>query len=105
MPAIVEIPRIIAEAVPYFADLFANEPQRQHLAEYLTGLIVARRKSVNGMHDEFAVTTDQSCWNRFLTEAEWDVQAFNERRLEWLQQDPTTRYEDHGVIALDDVLD
>lgn len=104
MPAIVEIPRIIREAAPYFADLFANEPQRQHLVEYLTALIVARRKSVNGMHDEFAVTTDQSCWNRFLTEADWDQQAFNERRLAWLQQDPTTRYEDHGVIALDDVL-
>ena len=56
------------------------------------------------MHDEFAVTTDQSCWNRFLTETEWDVQAFNERRLEWLQQDPTMRDEDRGVIALDDVL-
>ena len=104
MPAIVEIPRIITDALPYFADLFANEPQREHLAEYLTGLIVARRKSVNGMHDEFAVTTDQSCWNRFLTAVAWDVQALNERRLAWLQEDPTTRYEDHGVIALDDVL-
>jgi hypothetical protein len=104
MPAILEIPRIVAEVLPYFGDLLANEPQRQHLAEYLTGLIVARRKSVKGMHDEFAVTTDQSCWNRFLTETEWDVQAFNERRLEWLQQDPTTRYDDRGVIALDDVL-
>jgi hypothetical protein len=104
MPAIVEIPRIIAEAIPYFENLFANEPQRQHLAEYLTGLIVARRKSINGMHDEFVVTTDQSCWNRFLTESDWDAQALNERRLEWLQQDPATRYMDQGVIALDDVL-
>lgn len=104
MPAIVEIPRVVAQVVPYFADLFANEPQRQHMAEYLTGLIVARRKSVNGMHDEFAVTTDQSCWNRFLTEADWDAQAFNERRLAWLQQDPSTRYEQQGVIAVDDVL-
>ena len=41
MPAILEIPRIISEALPYFDDLLANEPQRQHLAEYLTGLIVA----------------------------------------------------------------
>jgi hypothetical protein len=104
MPAIVDIPRIVAELVPYFDDVFANEPQRRHLAEYLTGLIVARRKSVNGMHDEFAVTTDQSCWNRFLTEAEWDVQEFNERRLAWLQEDPAMRYDDNGVIALDDVL-
>jgi hypothetical protein len=104
MPAIVAIPRIIAEVVPFFADLFANEPQRQHMAEYLTGLVVARGKTVNAMHNEFAVTTDQSCWNRFLTEANWDVQAFNERRLAWLQQEPSTRYDEQGVIAVDDVL-
>lgn len=104
MPAIVEIPTVVSEALPWFADLFANEPQRDHLAEYLTGLIVAERKTVHGMQSEFAVTTDQSCWNRFLTEVDWDVQALNERRLELLQQDPTTRYHEQGVIALDNVL-
>jgi len=62
MPAIVDILQIIADAVPNFGDLLAKEPQCQHLAEYLTGLMVARRKSVNGMRDEFAVTTYQSCW-------------------------------------------
>ena len=77
MPAIIEIPTVVAEAMQQFSDLFANEPQRQHLAEYLTGLMVGHRKTVNGMASEFAVTTDQSCWNRFLTEAEWSVEAFN----------------------------
>ena len=104
MPAIVEIPTAIAEALPQFDDLFANAPQRQHLAEYLTGLIVARRKTVNSMSGEFAASTDQSCWNRFLTECDWDPRILNERRLEWLQQDPSTRYHDQGVIALDNVL-
>ena len=104
MPAIVDIPNVVRNAADQFADLFSNNPQRQHLAEYLTGLIVARKKSVNGMNGEFAGTTDQSCWNRFLTEVEWDVQRHNERRLEILQKDPTTRYHDQGVIAIDDVL-
>jgi hypothetical protein len=104
MPAIVEIPTVVAEAMRHFDDLFANHPQRSHVAEYLTGLMVARKKTVNAMNGEFVVTTDQSCWNRFLTEADWDVQAVNERRLEVLQEDPTTRYHDQGVIALDDVL-
>tara|TARA_B100001013_G_scaffold236358_1_gene145453 strand:- start:61 stop:1314 length:1254 start_codon:yes stop_codon:yes gene_type:complete len=104
MPAIVDIPNVVRNAADQFADLFSNNPQRQHLAEYLTGLIVARKKSVNGMNGEFAGTTDQSCWNRFLTEVEWDVQRLNERRLEILQKDPTTRYHDQGVIAIDDVL-
>ena len=104
MPAIVDIPTVIAEVMPYFQDLFANEPQRQHLAEYLTGLIVAERKTVNSMSGEFPASTDQSCWNRFLTRAEWDPQAVNERRLQLLQEDSSTRYHDQGVIAIDNVL-
>ena len=56
--------------------------------EYLTGLMVAEKKTVNGMQREFAVSTDQSCWNRFLTQAAWDTNALNERRLQMLQKDP-----------------
>lgn len=104
MPAIVEIPTVVVEGLRDFGDLFANHPQRAHIAEYLTGLMVARKKTVNSMSSEFAVTTDQSCWNRFLNEADWDPQAVNQRRLQALQQDPTTRYHDQGVIALDNML-
>jgi hypothetical protein len=69
MPAIVEFPKLVQDALAHYGDLFANDCQRRHLAEYLTGLIVAERKTVLGIHDEFARTTDQSCLNRFLTEA------------------------------------
>jgi len=104
MPAIVEFPRVVADVVEQFADLFPNEPQRQHFAEYLTGLIVARKKSVSGINSEFVDTTDQSCLNRFATAADWDTEQLNDRRLELLQEDPTTQYSDRGVIALDNVL-
>ncbi|MDC0936688.1 IS701 family transposase [Pirellulales bacterium] len=104
MPAIVEFPSVVAEAVDRFADLFPNEPQRQHVAEYLTGLIVAKNKSVSGINSEFVDTTDQSCLNRFLTAAEWDVDHVNAQRLDMLQEDPATRYSERGVIAIDDVL-
>ena len=104
MPAIIDFPDVIKEAMPEFADCFTCEPQRQHFMEYLTGLMVAAKKTVNGMQTEFAKTTDQSCWNRFLTAVDWDVEQLNERRLELLQKDPTTRYHDQGVIAIDDVL-
>lgn len=104
MPAIVEVPHVVREALPDFADLFSCEPQRRHLAEYLTGLLVARKKNVSAISREFADTTDQSCLNRFLTEVLWDEQALNERRLEVLQRDAATRYGDQGVIAIDDVL-
>ncbi len=104
MSAIIEHPRIVRDVVDRLADLFSNEPQRRHFAEYLTGLIVAENKSVSGINAEFVDATDQSCLNRFVTTAEWDVERLNTQRLAWLQDDPTTRYSEHGVIAIDDVL-
>src|SRR3954469_22425548 len=104
MPGIIEFPQVVQEALAQFGDLFASEPQRRHFAEYLTGLMIADRKTVLGIHDEFARTTDQSCLNRFLTEAPWDVEALNQRRLDQLQKDPSTRYSDQGVIPIDNTL-
>ncbi len=104
MPGIVKFPKPVQDALAQYGDLFANECQRRHRAEYLTGLIVAERKTVLGIHDEFAQTTDQSRLNRFLTEAPWEVQTLNQRRLDQLQKDPATRYSDQGVIPIDHTL-
>ena len=104
MPGIIEFPQVVQNALSQFADVFANECQRRHFAEYLTGLFIAERKTILGIHDEFAQTTDQSCLNRFLTQADWNVETLNERRLENLQKEPSTRYSDHGVIAIDNTL-
>ena len=104
MPGIVEFPKVVQDTLDSFGDLFSNECQRRHFAEYLTGLMVAERKTVLGINREFADTTDQSCLNRFLTDAVWDVQTLNQRRLEKLQQDPSMRYSDQGVIAIDNTL-
>jgi hypothetical protein len=104
MPAIVDFPTVVQEALVIFGDLFDTEPARRHFAEYLTGLMVAENKTVSGINREFALTTDQSCFNRWLTEVEWDITALNDRRLAWLQQAPQTRYSGRGVIAIDNTL-
>src|SRR5215208_7217043 len=104
MPAIVEFPAVVQELLTQYADLFANEPERRHFAEYLTGLFIAERKTVSGINREFAVTTDQSCLNRSLTEVDWDDSALNQRRLTLLQHDSATRYTKNGVIAIDNTL-
>jgi DDE superfamily endonuclease len=104
MPAIVDFPTVVKEALALFGDLFDTEPARRHFAEYLTGLIVAENKTVSGINREFALTTDPSCLNRWLTEVQWDVTALNDRRLAWLQQAPQTRYSVRGVIAIDNTL-
>ena len=61
MPAIVDFPTVVQEALVIFGELFDTEPARRHFAEYLTGLIVAENKTVSGINREFALTTDQSC--------------------------------------------
>jgi hypothetical protein len=104
MPAIVEFPTIVQELLVQYGDLFGTEEARQHFAEYLTGLYVAERKTVSGINREFAQTTDQSCLNRWINDVAWDVEALNQRRLELLQHDPSTRYTPHGVIAIDNTL-
>jgi hypothetical protein len=104
MPAIVDFPTVVKEALTIFGDVFDTEPARHHFAEYLTGLIVAENKTVSGIKREFAITTDQSCLNRWLTEVAWDVTVLNDRRLAWLQQAPQTRDSPRGVIAIDNTL-
>ena len=104
MPAIIEFPQIVQDAVKKFGHIFANEPERVHFGEYLTGLILAQRKTVNGMNAEFAETTDQSCLNRWITSVDWAVEQLNKERLAFHQQDTSTRYSKYGTIALDNVL-
>ncbi len=104
MAAIVEFPQVVEEALRDFGDLLPNEPQRRHFAEYLTGLYVAAHKNVSAINREFADAGDQSCLNRFLTEATWDVGQLNQRRLDLLQDDPSTRYCEQGVIPIDNTL-
>jgi hypothetical protein len=104
MPGIIDFPTVVQEALQQFGDLLPNEPQRRHFAEYLTGLFVAERKNVSAINREFAQTTDQSCLNRFLTDADWDVAQINQRRLAVLQAEPSTRYSPQGVIPIDNTL-
>ena len=104
MPAIVNFPTIVKNALQEFGPLFANEPERKHFAEYLTGLMMAHKKNVSAINREFAVTTDQSCLNRWITECAWDEEAFNLQRIQWLQSQPDTRFSAQGVIPIDNVL-
>lgn len=103
MPAIIEFPQVVQNAVKRFGHIFANEPERQHFGEYLTGLLLAQKKTVNGMNAEFAQTTDQSCLNRWITSVDWSIEELNEERLQFHQEDASTRYSEHGTIAVDDI--
>lgn len=104
MPGVVEFPTIVKKAVEQYKDYFANEPEREHFGEYLTGLFIAQKKTISGINSEFAETTDQSCLNRWLTKAPWDARKLYDARLADLQADPTTRYSEQGTIPIDNTL-
>ena len=59
---------------------------------------------VSAINRQFAVTTDQSCRGRWLVDSDWDAAALSDRRLDWLQSKPKTRYSPSGVIAIDNTL-
>jgi hypothetical protein len=42
--------------------------------------------------------------NRFMTEVDWDPQALNQSRIEYMQQSEDTKFHKDGVIALDDTI-
>jgi hypothetical protein len=102
---IITPPKIVQHALDEFlAPLFQNHCQRDHLANYLTGLMIAENKTIAGMSNEMPNASDQSCLNRFLTEVDWDHESMNKARIDWLQQFDDTRFHERGIIALDDVL-
>jgi len=104
MPAIVDFPTVVQNALQEFGPVFANEPERKHFAEYLTGLMIAHKKNVSAINREFAAITDQSCLNRWITQSNWDEEAFNLHRINWLQSNPKTQFSTQGVIPIDNVL-
>jgi len=104
MPTMVALPTIGKEAVNVFGALFANEPARRHCAAYLPGLIMAAKKTVSGSHRALVVTAYQCGLHRWWPEVAWDVKALHDRRLEWGQHDPKTRYRPRGVMAIDNTL-
>jgi len=102
---IITSPKIVQDALDEFlAPLLANIPQQKHLAHYLTGLMISENKTISGMTNEMPNASDQSCLNRFLTEVDWDHEAVNKARIDWLQQFEDTKFHERGIIALDDVL-
>ncbi len=104
MPGIIKRPTIVEEAVEQFGGLFENKSQREHFANYLTGLMVGNNKTVAGMTGEFVHASDQSCLNRFLNEVDWDEEELNKKRIDFLIENGDLKIHRRGVIALDNVL-
>ena len=103
---IVGYPRIVNEHLAYFAPVFKTREQQKHFCEYVTGLIAGDKATVSAINDLFLDQNDQSALNKFLTQAKWDEQALNQRRVQMeiarLQRRPVS--EQAGRLILDDTF-
>lgn len=79
---IVEFPQIVSENLAHFAPVFATREQLKHFCEYVTGLIAGDKATVTAINDLFVNQNDQSALNKFLTQASWDEQELNRRRVQ-----------------------
>jgi hypothetical protein len=88
--------------------LFARLAQRRGFRAYLQGLLLPRdrNKTLTALAGTEPVVGAQHAavqglqW--FLSEASWDAEQVNRRRVQLLVADPATRPGDHGVLVLDD---
>jgi hypothetical protein len=101
---VLEIPESIRSYCERFSSLFYNRLQYENFERYLTGLILCENVTVDGISGMFPEGPDQSNLNRFLTEAPWDEEDLNTKRLRLLQERVETRWGQRGVIAIDDTL-
>ena len=91
-----------------FDAVFARLAQRRGLRAYLQGLLLPRdrNKTLTALVGSEPIVGAQHAavqglqW--FLSEATWDHERVNQRRVELLLGDPATAPHDHGVLVLDD---
>jgi SRSO17 transposase len=98
----------LEEYAASFDGLFASLAQRRGFREYLTGLLLPRErnKTLTALAGaEPVVGAQDPAVQRlqfFLSEAHWDAERVNDRRLELLAADPVTAAHEGGVLVVDD---
>jgi hypothetical protein len=91
-----------------FDDVFSRVSQRRGFRTYLQGLLLPRdrNKTLTTLVGAEPIVQAQNAAVQqvqcFLSEATWDAEALNERRLALLCADPTTTPTADGVLIIDD---
>ncbi len=102
----VQHPRIVTDNLSWFRSEFATQEQEKHFCEYVTGLIAGDKATVAAINGLFLNSNDQSALNRFLTQAKWDEEGVNRRRVTYelarLGRRPVSA--EAGRLILDDTL-
>jgi len=86
MLPITDYPKAVGQFLSSFESCFRRAEQLTHFAEYITGLIVSWRFTINHMNDQFVGHRDQSTKNRFINESPWSEIKVNYRRIQLILQ-------------------
>jgi SRSO17 transposase len=76
--------------------------QRHHAKAYVTGLIAATNKTIDGIARHVMPAKSERAMNKFLGEYDWDDQQLNLDRLDELQRHNQTRWSKDGFVVIDD---
>src|SRR4051812_12779227 len=89
-----------------FRELFENRPQYEHFQNYLTALMVLDNKSLSNISRCILASADKTNLSRFFSQAPWDDDQVNDRRLEYLleQTQKHRRASKDSCLILDDTL-
>ncbi len=105
LPIVAPAP-LVTEHAHAFRDLFENRCQFQHFQQYLTGLIVLPNKSLTNIARCVLDSADKTNLSRFFSEAPWNEQEVNDRRIIYLLDQTKTQRRPAAASALlvDDTL-
>lgn len=78
--------------------------QKHHAKTYVTGLVAASNKTVDGIATYVLPAKSERALNKFLTEYDWDEDRLNRERLELLQTENETRWSSDGVVVINDTF-
>lgn len=103
---IVSYPEIVVKNLEKFAEVFQTPEQQKHFCEYVTGLIAGDKATVAAINDLYLNKNDQSSLNKFLTQAKWDEDELNRRRIQYelerMRRRPVSAKA--GRLILDDTM-
>jgi len=103
MYPIVKYPSFIESNLLRFEHIF-NKCQKRHFAEYLTGLLVSKKKNISSMNSQFINHTNQSSKNHFLTDANWDNKQLTNERIAIVKEQCGKQHIKDGFLVIDDSI-
>lgn len=105
LPLIAPAPLVITHG-QMFDELFKNRCQREHVQQYLTGLIVLSNKSMANIARCTLDSADKTNLSRFFSESPWNQSALNRQRVGYMlnQTQPHRRKPADSAFIVDDTL-